>query len=100
MQSYMKIVIVLVVVALIAVVGMILLVRQPGNEETPDITPQETAAPQESPMPEDDAPEISSEPMYEGILAGLSEEEIAAMALAEENSSVRAEEDDTEKSID
>ena len=46
---------------------------------------------------EDDAQEIE---MYEGALAGLSEEEIAKMALAEEEGTARAETTGTETAVD
>ena len=46
---------------------------------------------------EDDAQEIE---MYEGALAGLSEEEIAKMALAEEAGSARTETNGTETAVD
>lgn len=46
---------------------------------------------------EDDAQEIE---MYEGALAGLSEEEIANMALAEEAGSARAETTGIENAVD
>ena len=46
---------------------------------------------------EDDAQEIE---MYEGALAGLSEEEIANMALAEEEGAARGETTGTEDAID
>ena len=46
---------------------------------------------------EDDA---QAEEMYEGALAGLSEEEIAKMALAEEQGAARTEEDGTEGAVD
>ena len=46
---------------------------------------------------EDDAQEIE---MYEGALAGLSEEEIAKMALAEESGSARTETTGTETAVD
>ena len=46
---------------------------------------------------EDDAQEIE---MYEGALAGLSEEEIAKMALAEESGSARTETTGIETAVD
>ena len=46
---------------------------------------------------EDDAQEIE---MYEGALAGLSEEEIAKMALAEEEGTARTETTGTETAVD
>lgn len=106
MQPYMKITIAVVAIALIVVLGMILLVRQPGGEGTPGGMPQQTAVPQESPMPqetglpEDDEPEDPAQPMYEGALAGLSEEEIAALAMAEENAGSKDEEDRPEGNMD
>jgi len=109
MNSSIKIVVALIVVALIAVIGMIMIANQNASEPaaTAATTIQTTAAPEVKTEPEV-KPEESKEPdmtaqnseasesneaqdeaqgtMYEGALAGLSEEEIAAMALAEEQS--------------
>lgn len=120
MNSSIKIVVALIVVALIAVIGMIMIANQNASEPaaTAATTIQTTAAPEVKTEPEV-KPEESKEPdvtaqdseasadneaqeeaqgtMYEGALAGLSEEEIAKMALAEEKShgSSETEESDT-----
>lgn len=108
MNSAIKVVVALLVVALIAVIGMIMLTNQQASEPKADAaTTQATTVPQVTAEPEVKAEE-STEPqktaeqseagtdeqaqdeaqadMYEGALAGLSEEEIAKMALAEEQS--------------
>lgn len=102
MQPAIKWVVAIVVVALIAVIGLIVMTggRQDGGEGEPAAVvtaePEETVQPEDltSPDPEsadDEAQNEAQGTMYEGALAGLSEEEIAAMAIAEEESSARSE---------
>ena len=109
MNSSIKIVVALIVVALIAVIGMIMIVNQNASEpaataatiiETtaaPEVETEQGEQPEESKEPdmtaqsseasEDNAAQDEAqEDMYEGALAGLSEDEIAKMALAEEQS--------------
>ena len=97
MQNMMRIVIAIVLVALIVVVGLIVLTNTrtqapeaPVATETPVATevPAATEAPQ---APEEETPDVSDasgEDLYEGALAGLSEEEIGALAMAEEGAQV------------
>lgn len=105
MQPTIKVVVAIVVVALIAVIGLIWMTnsRDSGAGEpaaaattAPEETKQleETAEPEgsASPDPDDADDEAQNEAqgaMYEGALAGLSEEEIAALAIAGEGSSAR-----------
>ncbi|MBQ2991385.1 MAG: hypothetical protein IJD60_08870 [Clostridia bacterium] len=109
MNSAIKIVVALLVAALIAVIGMIVITNQDAGEpaaaattipaETiaPEATIEPEAQPEESDKPEEtadsgetsestEAQDEAHENMYEGALAGLTEEEIAEMALAEEQS--------------
>ena len=93
MQNTMKTIIAIVLVALIVVIGLIALTNTRSQApETPVATeapasteaPEETEAPQ---LPEDGTPEdanASSGDLYEGALAGLTEEEIGELAMAEE----------------
>lgn len=102
MHKGQKIAIVLVAVALIAVIGLILLSHE-AAEPAPAATSAPTAEPTAEPVNEpdntqaqadsqtaDDAAqqqaqdEAQNDTLYEGALAGLSEEEIAALAMAEE----------------
>lgn len=108
MNPAIKVVVALLVAALIAVIGMIMLTNQQASEQKAEAAttqattvPQVTAEPQvkaeESTEPQEaaeqgetgvseQAQDEAQEDMYEGALAGLSEEEIAKMALAEEQS--------------
>jgi len=109
MNSAIKIVVALIVVALIAVIGLIVIANQNASEPAaPAATTMQTTAAPEVKTELEKQPEESEEPdvtaqdsetsesneaqdeaqgtMYEGALAGLSEEEIAKMALAEEQS--------------
>ena len=93
MQNAMKTVIVVVLAALIVVIGLIVLTNTRGQvpeaptaTEAPEATtvPESTEAPQ---APEGETPQgsaASSDDLYEGALAGLTEEEIGALAMAEE----------------
>ena len=108
MNPAIKAVVAVLVIALIAVVGLIVVTRtgdapQPEPTATPMATqtPQETAAPeptQTSDEPQaaadtgDEAQEDAQGTMYEGALAGLSDEEIAKLAMAEEASAARTDE--------
>lgn len=107
MNSAIKWVVAVLVVALIAVIGLI--VMSTDNEESepaavattaPETTtqPEETAEPQKNTeatpgSANEEAQEEAQGTMYEGALAGLTEEEIAAMAIAEEESAARTESD-------
>ena len=101
MQNILKIVIAVALVALIAVIGLIVLnynSAEPIPSATPE--PEATQVPQPTAEPEEDAgvPESPDEnapqdgadngDMYEGALAGLTEEEIGALAMAEEGASI------------
>ncbi len=95
MNHISRIAIALVAVALVIVIGLIVL-NASGNSQniqpTPESTAQATAQPtQESTAepteaPEEEAQENAQEngEMYEGALAGLTEEEIGRLAMAEE----------------
>ena len=119
MNSAIKIVVALLVAALIAVVGLIVLTNNSGAKApeattTPEVTEQPTpaatseatevpAATSEPADTEEAKPSADNEApaqteadaqgtMYEGALAGLTEEEIAALAMAEESSHERTDE--------
>ena len=125
MDPAIKKVAVVIALALIVVLGLIYITQDAGGKETQvatvsseqvvskqtEETTKEANAQQ---MPaneamasevsktneaqiEDDAQEIE---MYEGALAGLSEEEIAKMALAEESGSARTETTGIETAVD
>ena len=99
MQSKTKIFLAVAIAALIVVVGLIAVSSfRPASPAAPEATsaPEATPAPEatqepaqdedaEAAAPEEDIPE---EQLYEGALAGLSEEEIGRMAMAEENVSI------------
>lgn len=110
MEPAIKVVVTLLVIALAVVVGLIALTSQSDDAavatKTPVIEataqPEATEEPQATQMPADEATtsdvsetteaqteEAQDEDLYEGALAGLSDEEIAAMALAEEQSAAR-----------
>ena len=105
MQPKMKIVVAVLVVALIAVIGLIVVTK---NNSVSEPAPAATATPEATMEPE---PEATAEPaqgeddaaqdtMYEGALAGLTEEEIAQMAISEEESSERQNDIGAEDSVD
>ena len=107
MQPKMKIVVAVLVAALLAVIGWIVVTQKnsaqepapaatatPEITETPDTEPEATAEPAQG---EEDA---AQDTMYEGALAGLSEEEIAKLALAEEESGERQNDTGAEDSVD
>ena len=105
MQLKMKIVVAVPVVALIDVIGLIVVTK---NNSASEPAPAATATPEATIEPE---PEATAEPaqgeedaaqdtMYEGALAGLSEEEIAKLALAEEESGERQSDTGAEDSVD
>lgn len=106
MQPTIKMVVAIVVVALIAVIGLIWITNGHQDSGAGEPAAAATTAPEETKQPEETAePAGSASPdpddadkeaqddaqgtMYEGALAGLSEEEIAALAIAEEESSAR-----------
>lgn len=121
MNSAIKIVVALLVAALIAVVGLIVLTNN-SDAKAPEATtaPEVTVQPTQAAVSEaTEVPAATSEPadteeaeqsadneapaeteteteaqgtMYEGALAGLTEEEIAALAMAEESSHERTDE--------
>ena len=95
MNHISKIAIVLVAVALVIVIGLIVLnasAKQQNIQPTPEPTVQATAEPTQEPTAEPtNAPEETAQDeaqengeMYEGALAGLTEEEIGRLAMAEE----------------
>lgn len=105
MNHIVKIVVAILVVALIAVIGLIVISNNAGNEipkaeatavpaieatATPEATQQpEEATTTEGPVQAADeaqSDEAQDEDVYEGALAGMTEEEIARQALAEEQS--------------
>jgi len=96
MQPGMKAVVAVLVVALIAVIGLIV-ISQGNSAQKP--APTVTATPEATAelAQGDDA---AQDTMYEGALAGLTEEEIAKMALAEEESSERQSDIGAEDSVD
>ena len=103
MQNRTKIFLAVAIAALIVVIGIIVL----GGHQ-PEVAPEATAAPEVTQVPEaTPAPEAAQEPeptqgseeqtpeeeipeseLYEGVLAGLTEEEIGALAMAEEHVSI------------
>ena len=105
MNHIVKIVVAVLVAALIAVIGLIVISNNAGNEipvneATAVPTVQATPKPEATQQPEeaktteepvqaaDEAQieEAQDEDVYEGALAGMTEEEIARQALAEEES--------------
>ena len=102
MQKAAKIAIALIIIALIAVLGLIAVknrqdaappveaTESPAPSEAPE-TPEPESEPEEEAAPEDGAQ--GGEPagnMYEGALAGKTEEEIGEMAMAEEGVDIGA----------
>lgn len=104
MQTATKVIVAVIVAVLILVIGLIFVGKskestEPGSTGTPDaaMTQEATTEPESTQEPEDDPstePDGASqeaqdddaqEVMYEGALAGMTEEEIAAQALAEEH---------------
>ena len=95
MQNTMRPVIIVVLAALIVVVGLIVLTNTHGQAPDAPAATEEPAAtqePEETEVPPEgeEAPQASAqsgasgEDLYEGALAGLTEEEIGALAMAEE----------------
>ena len=97
MQPRMKVAAVVIAVALIAVVGLIVITglekAEPHTQATvaaTTATPEAAATPDPSTEPDDADKETQAQDdaaqntMYEGALAGLTEEEIEQQALAEE----------------
>ncbi|MBQ7888079.1 MAG: hypothetical protein IJ313_14525 [Clostridia bacterium] len=125
MDPAIKKVAIVIALALIVVLGLIFVTQGADSKEAQVATqniqqtveatqtqePQEADA-QSKPADEADASEVSKtnealieddaqeEVMYEGALAGLSEEEIAKMALAEEEGTARTETTGIENPID
>ena len=111
MQQGTKIAVVVLAIALVAVIGLICLTKgsgtaQPKAEATATPTAEQTSMPEGTPQPGESAQPAEGEEvtpqetMYEGALAGLTEEEIGKLALAEEESGARRSEDGTEDSVD
>lgn len=108
MQPTIKIAVAIVAVALIVVIGLIFATqKQAGDTIEPAVVA--TEAPGETPEPADDdgqqdaqqAPdEEAQDTMYEGALAGLSEEEIARLAIAEEQAGRSGENSEPEPTRD
>ena len=119
MNPAIKIVVALLVAALIAVVGLIMMTDGSGEAKAPEATTAPAVTEQPTPAASEatEVPAATSEPadteeaessadneapaeeeteaqgtMYEGALAGLTEEEIAALAMAEESSTARTDE--------
>ena len=99
MQNKTRIFLAVAIAALIVVIAMIVLGnRQPETvpaaapeaTQAPETTeqPEATQAPEESEPAEDADEEVDDATMYEGALAGLTEEEIGALAMAEEHVSI------------
>ena len=94
MNSASKIAIAVVAIALVIVIGLIVLNanndKTVKTEATPAPTVQATEQPTAEPTkaPEEEAQDEaqSNGEMYEGALAGLTEEEIGKLAMAEEQS--------------
>lgn len=102
MQPITKIAVAILVVALLAVIGLIAISNNAGDEapttqETAQPAAEATAQPEATQEPEDgsEQPETdgaqqealedeAQDDVYEGALAGMTEEEIARQALAEE----------------
>ena len=126
MDPAIKKVAIVIALALIVVLGLIFVTRSADSKEAQIATAQnskveqktqetektEEANAQELPADEAKASEVSKTneaqieedaqeiEMYEGALAGLSEEEIAKMALAEESGSARSETTGIETAVD
>lgn len=103
MQTATKVIVAVIVVVLILVIGLIAAGRtkdetEPAVTGTPEAAmtqetttqPEDGQEPEENPSTEPDGAsqeaqdDDAQEVMYEGALAGMTEEEIAAQALAEE----------------
>lgn len=109
----MKFVIAALIAAFVVVLGLIFVINfMPSAPAAPAVvaTAEPTAAPTEAPK-ETEAPETTEEPqaeeepqisadeeIYEGALAGLTEEEIGAMAMSEEGAHIS--DDDLETGVD
>lgn len=128
MDPAIKKVAIVIAVLLIVVLGLIFVSEGAGSKEAPVATTQtsqvaqstqtqetekaQEANAQQMPASEAEAGEVSKTneaqidedaqeiEMYEGALAGLSEEEIAKMALAEEEGSARTETTGMETAVD
>ena len=125
MDPAIKKVAIVIAAALIVVLGLIFVVTSAGSKEAQIATKNETqvaaekqtqeiqeANAENKPADEAYASEVSKTneaqikedaqeiEMYEGALAGLSEEEIAKMALAEEAGSARTETTGIENAVD
>lgn len=108
MQKAIRIAAVVVAVALIVVIGWIISMN--GSRQVPEAvaTAEPTATAETTPTPEPEqtgAPEHEAQDdaqgtMYEGALAGLTEEEIAALALAEEHGAAQSEGVGAEDAVD
>ena len=123
MDPAIKKVVAVLAAALIVVIGVILVINFAGKdaavttgnqniEETKQADADAEPNAEEKPTDEAQAGEAGvtqeaqskdaaqSDEMYEGALAGLSEEEIAKMALAEEESAARTETTGAEDAVD
>lgn len=105
MQQGTKIAVVVLAIALVAVIGLICLTRgsgtaQPITEATATPAVEQTSMPEEGAQQAEGEEVTPQETMYEGALAGLTEEEIGKLALAEEESGARRSEDGAEDSVD
>ena len=109
MQKAIRIAAVIAAVALIVVIGWIIWLNGSRQAPAAEATAEPTAAAQTTPEPEQtqqsgapaqEAQDDAQGTMYEGALAGLTEEEIAALALAEEHSAAQTESVGAEDAVD
>ena len=108
MQPTIKIVVAILAVVLVVVIGLIVL-SSVSDKSTGEPAAMATVEPGTSDAPQTEAPadgaqqaqeEEAQGTMYEGALAGLTEEEIAALAIAEEQSSARLDNSGAEDAVD
>ena len=108
MQKAIRIAAVIAAVALIVVIGWIIWLngsrQAPAAEATAEPTAAaqntESAEPEQTGEPINEAQDDAQGTMYEGALAGLTEEEIAALALAEEHGAAQSESVGAEDAVD
>lgn len=107
MQPTIKIVVAILAVVLVVVIGLIVL-SSVSDKSTGEPAAMATVEPGTTDAPQTEAPadgaqqaqEEAQGTMYEGALAGLTEEEIAALAIAEEQSSARLDNSGAEDAVD
>ena len=95
MQKAIRIAAVVVAAALVVVIGWIMMTngsrQAPAAEPTAAAQISESSEPEQTGEPVNEAQDDAQGTMYEGALAGLTEEEIAALAIAEENGTAHEE---------